>query len=156
MAADAAGRGEAVYRLRGLVEGEAEAEPLVLLEPLSFYGEVDPETGAVHGAGESLAGRLLIAPGTRGSTVGPYVLYALSRRGRAPAGIVVCRAEPLLVAGAVMANVPLAAGLDCGELEKLHRLCSRGGCRARLHVEPPEAVLELEATPSSPRRPGHA
>lgn len=146
--------GRLVYRLRGLVEGEAEAEPLILLEPLSFYGEVDPETGRVHGAGESLAGRLLAAPGTRGSTVGPYVLYALSRRGRAPAGIVVCRAEPLLVAGAVMAGVPLASGLPCSELERLHRICSRGGCMARLSVEPPSAALEVTPPGAPPRRGG--
>lgn len=156
MARGTRGGEAALYRLRGLVEGEAEAEPLVVREPLSFYGEVDPETGLVHGVGETLAGRLLVAPGTRGSTVGPYVLYALSRRGRAPAGIVVCRAEPLLVAGAVMANVPLAAGLDCSELEEIAALCGSGGCRARLRVEPPDAVLELEATPSAPRRPGPA
>ncbi|GEM_PF-1828423 len=125
--------------LRGLVEGTASGELLVLRSPLSFYGEVDPETGRIHGVGDSLAGRLLVIPSTRGSTVGPYVLYALSRKGLAPCGIVVSEAEPLLVAGAVLAEIPLAAGIDKATIDML----AEQECSGSLVSEPPKAVLDL-------------
>jgi predicted aconitase with swiveling domain len=130
-------------RLRGLVEGEAEAPVLARLTPISFYGEVDPDTGALHGTGETIAGKILVTSGTRGSTVGPYILYALAKAGKKPAAIVVEQAEPLLVAGAVMAETPLAEGLPRSVIEKLEKK-PPGACRAKLASQPPHATLEIQ------------
>ena len=124
--------------LRGLVEGQAAGETVVVKGRLSSYGEVDPEKGVLVD-GRSIAGRILIIEGGRGSTVGPYILYALSRRGLAPSAIVAVEAEPILVAGAVMASVPLAAGLPKEVLDGL-----RDGCRAELESRPPRAVLVVD------------
>ncbi len=132
---------ERLYKLRGLVEGEAEAELLVLTRPLSLYGELDPETGRIHGNG-SAAGKILAMPGTRGSTVGSYILYAAARNGVAPQGIVVAKAEPILVAAAVMAETPLAEGLPPSVLEEL----AEKNCWARLSVQPPYALLRLRCS----------
>ncbi|ALL00552.1 putative aconitase subunit 2 [Pyrodictium delaneyi] len=124
--------------LRGIVEGRAIGETVVVKNRLSFYGEVDPEKGTLVD-GRSIAGKILVMEGGRGSTVGPYILYALSRRGLAPSAIVVVEAEPILVAGAVMASVPLVAGLPRDLLHKLH-----DGCRVELESVPPKAVLAIE------------
>jgi len=128
-----------ILKLRGLVEGEAEGDLLARKEPISFYGEVDPVTGRIQGSGDTIAGKILLVSSTRGSTVGPYVLYALARRGLAPAGIIVTRAEPLLVAGAVMADVPLAANVPS---DVIHAVTGRR-CRASLHSDPPRATAVI-------------
>ncbi len=133
--------GQRGVRLRGLVEGQAEAPVTVLDRPLSFYGEVDPETGRLYN-GDTVAGRILVLPSTRGSTVGPYVLYSLSKHGAAPAGIVVVRAEPLLVAGAVLAETPLAEGMPAHLIREL----KGRKCRGRLVSRPPAAELLLECS----------
>ncbi|WP_456481472.1 aconitase X swivel domain-containing protein [Methanopyrus sp.] len=94
------------------VEKPVEAEALVSSQRLSFLGGVDPKTGDVIDPshelyGEKLTDRVLILPGGRGSTVGSYVLMEMSDRGTAPAGIVVREAEPILVVGCVLGDIPL-------------------------------------------------
>ncbi|MCX8196428.1 MAG: DUF126 domain-containing protein, partial [Acidilobaceae archaeon] len=47
-----------------------------------------------------------------GSTVGPYVMYALKRRGLAPAAVLLSsRSDPVLVSGAVISEVVLVDSL---------------------------------------------
>lgn len=121
------------FELRGLVEGRARGRLLVLHEPISFYGDVDPETGR-YVDGRSVAGRIIVAPAARGSTVGAYILYALWKHGLAPAGIIVGVVDPVLVAGAVLTNTPLAQGVLEGVVD---------GEEAELVVEPPRAVLTV-------------
>ncbi len=99
-------------RLEPVVEGVCRGRALVVRGKLSFYGEVDPVSGVIRGLGVSVAGRVLFIEGTRGSTVGPYVMYALRRRGAAPACIVSAEIEPLLVVGAVISETPLYRLLD--------------------------------------------
>ncbi len=96
------------FRGRGLVEGRARGEALVVWGPISFLGDVDPETGELRdGTGRSVAGRILVFESGRGSTVGSYVIYALAENGVAPKAMVVLRAEPIIVAGCVLAGIPL-------------------------------------------------
>lgn len=69
------------------------ADELRLDEPLSFWGGLDPATGEIIDVhhpqkGESIAGRRLILPGTRGSTSSPGVLVEAIRHGNGPAAIV--------------------------------------------------------------------
>jgi len=92
-----------------LVEGSAEGEALVV-DTLSFYGDVDPETGALVD-GRSIAGRILLVRRGRGSTVGSYIIYSLKVNGRAPLAILMERSEPIIVAGAVLAGIPLVDSL---------------------------------------------
>ena len=125
--------------LRGLVEGRACGPLLIVDRSISFYGEVDPDTGVLKGVG-SIAGKILVFRGSRGSTVGPYIMYALRRRGLAPAGIVVSKAEPMLVAGAVLAEIPLAEGITGEAIAKL-----QAGVKAVLEVKPPQAILSVPA-----------
>jgi predicted aconitase with swiveling domain len=99
------------YRGKGLVEGRASGPALVVKGRISFLGDVDPETGVLRSAGQTLEGRILVFEGGRGSTVGSYIIYGLSRKGLAPAAMVAVEAEPIIVAGCVLGGIPLVAGV---------------------------------------------
>ena len=92
--------------------GRAEGEALVTGEPISFLGNVDPKTGRVVDPahelfGQSVAGRVLIFPCGKGSTVGSYVIYRLKRLNLAPAAMVNLRSEPIVAVGAIISGIPL-------------------------------------------------
>jgi predicted aconitase with swiveling domain len=128
-----------VCKLRGLVEGEAEGEALVVRGPLSFYGEVDPSRCRLLDGRPLGKSTILIFRESRGSTVAPYIIYSLRAKGCGPAGMVVVNAEPMLVAGAVIANIPLASGLAEQLLAKI-----RDGSQVKLVSNPPHALLEVQ------------
>ena len=80
--------------------------------PISFLSGVDPESGIIvekgHPlVGRSIAGTVLVFPYGKGSTVGSYVLYALSRNGHAPAAIINAEAEPIIATGAIIGRIPM-------------------------------------------------
>jgi uncharacterized protein len=94
---------------RTLVAGTAQGRALVLDEPLSFWGGVDPATGDIidprrtqHGA--NVAGRILVMPSGRGSSSSSSVLAEAIRAGTAPAAIVLGEADPILALGAIVAR----------------------------------------------------
>ena len=91
---------------RTIVEGEATAKLLVIKEPISFYGEVNPNTG-VYRDGRGMHNRIVIAPGVRGSTVGAYIIYAMKKYGVAPKALVLDNIDPVVVVGCVLASIPL-------------------------------------------------
>jgi predicted aconitase with swiveling domain len=95
--------------VRVLVAGTAEGEALVLDEPLSFWGGVDPATGLVIDArhpqrGERVTGRVLVMPSGRGSSSSSTVLAEAVRAGTAPAAIVLLKTDPILALGAIVAR----------------------------------------------------
>ena len=57
--------------------------------------------------GSGIAGRVLAFPYGKGSTVGSYVLYALSRNGHAPAAIINTEAEAIIATGAIIGGIPM-------------------------------------------------
>ncbi|MDM7911803.1 MAG: DUF126 domain-containing protein [Methanotrichaceae archaeon] len=92
--------------------GRASGPALVTREPISFLGNVNPETGMVVDPGHELfgqciAGKVLIFPGGKGSTVGSYVIYQLMKRGLAPAAMINLRSEPIVAVGAIISGIPL-------------------------------------------------
>ncbi len=116
--------GKAMLELSGRVicEGTATGQALVSPEPIGFLGGVDPETGVVVEAGHPLygqcvAGRVLVFPTGKGSTVGSYTLYRMSRAGTAPAAIVNAESEPIVAVGAILAGIPM---VDQVEISQLH------------------------------------
>lgn len=97
---------------RVIKAGEAEGEALVSPAPLGFLGGVDAETGIVteHGhplEGQSVAGKVLVFPTGKGSTVGSYVLYQLAENGRAPAALLNAESEPIIAVGAIISEIPM-------------------------------------------------
>ena len=99
---------EPVIDGRVLVAGEASGSALVLDEPLSFWGGLDPETGAIVEAnhpqrGASVTGRILVMPSGRGSSSSATVLAEAIRLGTGPAGIVLGEPDDILAIGALVA-----------------------------------------------------
>lgn len=108
---------EVLLRGRPIVPGEARGLALVSSRPLSFLGGVDAKTGIIIERGHDLYGmgvkdKILCFPHGRGSTVGSYVLYALAKNGVAPRAIVNSIADPVVVVGAVIANIPMVDSID--------------------------------------------
>ncbi|MHA2601095.1 MAG: DUF126 domain-containing protein [Candidatus Thorarchaeota archaeon SMTZ1-83] len=107
---------------RKIYKGKAEGEALVTSVDLSFYGGVDPETGEVvekdHPLeGVSVAGKILVMPSGKGSTVGSYVLYALKRAERAPAAIVNKETDPVIAVGSIISEIPTIDSIDIEKIK---------------------------------------
>lgn len=95
-----------------IVPGTAEGEVLSTKESISFFGGVDPSSGTIIENGHELFGetiknKILIFPQGKGSTVGSYILYRMKKEGTAPKAIIVKKAEPIMVVGCVLADIPL-------------------------------------------------
>jgi len=89
--------------------GEAVGPVVVLAEPLSFWGGVDPASGKVidvhhpsHGV--SLAGAVVLMPTSRGSCSGSGVLLELALSDKNPAALVFAGPEDTLTLGAIVAS----------------------------------------------------
>lgn len=92
---------------RPLVRGEAEGPVLLLTHPISFWGGVDPVRGLIvdprhpqHGA--DISGTVLALPAAIGSSSSSAIMLELLREGRAPAAILVGRADAILALGVVV------------------------------------------------------
>ena len=97
---------------RGISRGRGSGPLLVSPVPISFLSGVDPESGIIVEKGHPLqgtciAGTVLAFPYGKGSTVGSYVLYALSRNGHAPAAIINTEAETIIATGAIIGGIPM-------------------------------------------------
>lgn len=82
---------------------------LVLDQPLSWWGGIDPETGTVIDRshpqyGACTTGMILVLPRGRGSSGGSAVLAESIRLGTAPAGLVLRTIDPILVVGTMVAT----------------------------------------------------
>lgn len=102
---------------RGLVKGKAEGEALVSNQPISFVGGVDPNTGIViekeHDIeGQSIKGKVLIFPFGKGTTYNPFAVFAMKKRGTAPAAIINVKTEEIVLTGAILAEIPFIDKLD--------------------------------------------
>lgn len=108
---------EILLKGRPIVPGRARGTAVVSSKPLSFLGGVNPKTGIVIERSHDLYGveikdKILCFPHGRGSTVGSYVLYALAKNGVAPKAIINFLADPVVVVGAVIANIPMVDSID--------------------------------------------
>jgi predicted aconitase with swiveling domain len=95
-----------------VASGCARGPALVTAEAISFLGNVDAETGMVVDPahelfGQCIAGKVLIFPGGKGSTVGSYVIYQLKKKGLAPSAMINIRSEPIVAVGAIISGIPL-------------------------------------------------
>lgn len=92
-----------------VVAGTAAGPIVFMKEPLSFWGGVDPGTGAVidvhHPShGTVVGGAILLMPGSRGSCSGSGVLLELALSGKGPAALVFPGPEDTLTLGAIVAG----------------------------------------------------
>lgn len=107
---------------------------LVLSAPISFWGGVDPRSGAIIDArhperGQDIAGTVLALPGTIGSCSASAVLLELVHAGKAPAALLMDAPDAILLLGLIVARemgwpTPPAFRLPAGEQKRLsgHRI----------------------------------
>ncbi len=87
----------------------ANAKPLVLTAPISFWGGVDPKTSRIADVrhpqhGMAIADTILLLPGTIGSSSASAVLLELIHRGIAPAAIIMREPDAILLLGVLVAR----------------------------------------------------
>ena len=118
-----------IFEGRIIFEGIAQGVVLTTTMGISFFGGVDPDTGTIvekghELEGQSIAGRILVFPTGKGSTVGSYTIYRLKQNGMAPAAIVNLECETITAVGCIISEIPC---LDQIPIENL-----RSGMRASI------------------------
>ena len=88
---------------------EVTGRALVLAEPLSLWGGMDPATGVLIDAhhpqrGASLAGRVVVMASGRGSSSSASVLAEAVRAGTTPAAILLGEPDLILAIGSAVAE----------------------------------------------------
>ncbi len=129
-----------ILKGRTIYAGQGAGEALVTSQGISFFGGVDAESGVVLERGHELegqciAGRVLVFPTGKGSTVGSYTLYRLKQAGLAPAAIINSECETITAVGCIIAEIPC---VDQIEIEKI-------ATGARLRVEGENVIIEGKA-----------
>lgn len=105
---------------RTLFDGKAESEVMRLDAPLSFWGSFDPLTGIILDnnhpqKGQSLKGKVLVMPATRGSGGTPGGLAEAIRNGSGPVAVIMGEGDVNVMVGAAVAQQ--IYGLTCPILE---------------------------------------
>ncbi len=109
---------------RSISRGIASGEVLICKDAISFLGDIDPTSGVCvapkHAIeGKCIAGKVLVFPQGKGSTVGSYVLLQLAKNGKAPAAMINLEAEPIIAVGAIISKIPMVDKLEKNPLELL-------------------------------------
>jgi len=104
---------------RVIKAGRAEGPALVSRAPIGFLGGVDPDTGVVLEPGhplqgQSVAGKVLVFPTGKGSTVGSYTILRLGHGGHGPAAMINAESEAIVAVGAIIADIPMVDRIDIG------------------------------------------
>lgn len=101
-----------VFKCHKISEGVVEGEAIVSKDTVMFY-LIDPNTGTVienaHDLeGKSIAKKILIFPGGKGSSVVQADgLYQLNAKNNSPAAMVIEHPETVLVSSAIIMEVPM-------------------------------------------------
>jgi predicted aconitase with swiveling domain len=124
---------------RIIYPGKASGQALVSGMGISFYGGVDPDLGIVtekrHDLqGQSVAGKILVFPSGKGSTVGSYILYRLQKNGHAPAGIINASCETIIAVGCIIAEIPCLDRVDLSRIKT--------GMSLKLHADQGWVVID--------------
>lgn len=100
------------YKCHKISEGKAQAEAIISTDRIMFY-QVRPEDGVMEEKnhmleGRSIAKKILLFPGGKGSSVVQQDgLYHLDRNHNMPAALIVQDPDPVLVAGAIIMELPM-------------------------------------------------
>lgn len=133
---------------RTLAPGAAEGEALVLAEPLSFWGGMDPASGTLIDAhhpqrGALLAGRVVVMRSGRGSSSASSVLAEAIRAGTAPAAVLLLEPDPIIALGSVVAAELYGAACPVVVLDAPDHRRLQSGDRLRVVADDDGARVEL-------------
>jgi hypothetical protein len=117
---------------RSIFPGEVRGEALLSRMGISFYGGVDPNSGIITEGGhdlqgQSIAGKVLVFPSGKGSTVGSYILYRLKKNGHAPLAIINAECETITAVGCIIAEIPCIDHLDLSQIRTGDQLYINAG-----------------------------
>ena len=120
-----------IYQVRVIKQGYAEGDAIVSHEPIGFLGGVDGTTGIVTEKGHPLygkcvAGKVLVFPTGKGSTVGSYVLYQLAVNDCAPVAIINAESEPIVAVGAIISDIPMVDHMPIDQVQTGDRVYVNG------------------------------
>jgi predicted aconitase with swiveling domain len=106
---------------------------LILERPLGIWGGLDPETGTIIDrhhpqVGSSIVGRVVVMPGTQGSSSGAGVLVEAIRRGNGPAALVLPRPDFQIMVANMLSNELYGRGfrIEIVSPQAYEVLCRRG------------------------------
>lgn len=107
------------------------AEVLVSTIPFSARYDLDRKLGIISREGhplqgQSIRGRILVAPGVQGGVAAGWAFPAMAHRGVCFGGMVLGDINPVMVQGAVTAGMPIAVGFSAKLLDILKtgkRIC---------------------------------
>ena len=107
---------------RRIYKGKTEGEALVTSHGISFYGGVDPDTGEVVEKGhelenQSITDKILVFPSGKGSTVGSYVIYQMSKTGMGPKALILKDCEAIVAVGVIISEIPCIDQIDVSKIE---------------------------------------
>lgn len=105
------------FKCHKISEGVVEGEAIVSKDDIMFY-LIDPSTGVMiepsHAIeGKSMAGKILIFPGGKGSSVVQADgLYQLNQKGNAPKAMIIKYPETVLVSSAIIMEIPMVDDVE--------------------------------------------
>ncbi len=107
---------------RIIYSGKIKASVLKSDQPISFFGGVDQKTGVIKEPNHplqwhSIAGKILVFPHAKGSTVGSYILYALKKNNVAPAGMILEECETIIAVGAIISEIPTVDQIEIDQFQ---------------------------------------
>ena len=140
-----------------LVPGAAVGAPLLLDEPLSFWGGLDPALGTIIDRrhpqqGANVVGRMLMMPAGRGSSGGSAILAEALRLGKGPAGILMLERDAIVVVGAMVAAELYGSECPVVLVEKNDWEALAAAARLAVRAEPGGARIGLELGAPDARR----
>ncbi|MDO5424766.1 MAG: DUF126 domain-containing protein [Eubacteriales bacterium] len=130
-----------VFQCHKISEGVAEGEAVLSGDDIMFY-LIEPETGVViepaHALeGKSIAGKILIFPSGKGSSVVQADgLFQLNKRGNAPKGMIIQYPETVLVSSAIIMDIPMV-----DKVEPAFYQTVKDGDRIRINAD--EGTIEI-------------
>lgn len=111
-----------ILKGRGIVAGVAECEALVTSETISGWGGIDSMTGTVvetrhELAGQSFKDKVLVFPGTKGSSGWSAAFHTARLAGTAPKAAIFNHMTTKVALGVVVMRTPAVTELDQDPLE---------------------------------------
>jgi predicted aconitase with swiveling domain len=119
-------------RIESLVAGAASGRAVVLEEPLSLWGGLDPATGVIIDAhhpqhGVYVGQTILVMPSGRGSSSSSSVLVEAVRRRTNPLALLLFEADEILILAAIVAKVLYGVVVPVGLLDHERHVFVRTG-----------------------------
>jgi len=98
-----------ILKGKGIIPGLGEGRALVSSQPISFWGDLEPETGMIISRrhelfGKNITGKILVFPYGKGSSSGCGILLEAIRCRKAPTAIINLNTEPILALGPIVAE----------------------------------------------------